>query len=148
MRTIIAVDPGAGGAIAWIDMDGNAHAENMPDTFTEIADRFLSLQMELREPRAVVEKVGGYMPGNSGPSAAKFARHCGHIEMALYCARIPTDQVSPQKWMKTMGALPKDKKDRKNKIKQDMACLYPNLSVTLKNADALGILTYATKEDF
>jgi len=145
MKSIIAIDPGAGGAIAWRDCDGMVGFENMPATYTDLADRMRSLQLELlggRDgPVAVIEKVGTYMPGNSGPAAAKFARHCGHVEMACYCLGIPTTQISPQAWMKRLGALPKDKKARKNKIKEMMAAMYPHLRVTLKNADALGILT-------
>lgn len=141
MRPVICVDPGASGAIAWRDEDGVVYSENMPETFPEIADFFRELKVGLDNPRCVVEKVGGYMPGNSGPAAAKFARHVGQIEMALYCMGISTEQVPPQTWMKKLGALPKDKKDRKNKIKEMMAARYPHLRVTLKNADALGILT-------
>ena len=44
--------------------------------------------------------------------------------------------------MKALGPFPKDKKERKNAIKEKMARLYPHLSVTLKTADALGILTF------
>jgi hypothetical protein len=43
--------------------------------------------------------------------------------------------------MKKLGAFPKDKKARKNAIKQMMQTRYPNIKVTLVNADALGILT-------
>ena len=141
MNPIIAIDPGASGAIVFIDRDGGTHSKKMPDTFPEIADLLRSLRLSLQGPRAIIEKVGGYMPGNSGPAAAKFARHCGHIEMACYCAGIETTQVTPQKWMKKLGAFPKDKKARKNAIKQMMQTRYPNIKVTLVNADALGILT-------
>jgi hypothetical protein len=143
MKPIIAIDPGASGGIAWRDQGGHVHAENMPGTFTDIADRLMELRLALEDPRAVVEKVGGYMPGNAAPAAVKFGRHNGHIEMALYCLGISTTQITPQKWMKRLGTMPKDKKARKNKIKTDMACLYPAVSVTLKTADALGILTVA-----
>ena len=143
MKTLIAIDPGASGAIAWICADGITHAENMPDTFPEIADRIRELRIDLGGAQCVIEKVGTYMPGNSGPAAAKFARHCGHLEMALYCHGIPTTQITPQKWMKRLGTFPKDKKARKNAIKTMMATRHPAIKVTLKNADALGILTVA-----
>jgi hypothetical protein len=41
-----------------------------------------------------------------------------------------------------MGEVPKDKKERKNKIKELMARKYPHLKVTLSTSDALGILTW------
>ena len=141
MKGIIAIDPGMNGAIAWIDQDSIVHAENMPDTYTEIADFLRAIYIKMKGSECVVEKVGTYQPGNSGPAAVKFARHCGNIEGILYCLGISTTQIPPQTWMKKLGALPKDKKDRKNKIKEMMASKYPHLKVTLKNADALGILT-------
>jgi hypothetical protein len=143
MKPIIAIDPGASGGIAWRDREGHVHAENMPGTFPEIADKLRELRIALHDPSCFIEKTGGYMPGNAGPASVKFGRHNGHLEMALYCTGISTTQITPQKWMKRLGTMPKDKKARKNKIKTDMACLFPALKVTLKTADALGILTVA-----
>lgn len=142
MIPIIAVDPGANGGIAWIDGDGVTHTEYMPPTYTDLADFMRSLKVNLVPDMAngVIEKVGGYVPGNSGPSAAKFARHCGHIEMLFYCLGISTKFVAPSVWQRKLGSLPKDKKDRKNAIKQMMAARFPHINVTLKNADALGLL--------
>ena len=144
MTTIIAIDPGANGAIAYTDSDGHAHVEKMPEGMTSIADFIMGLKAESgRKPGlAVLEKVGGYMPGNSGPAAVKFARHCGNIEAILYCLGIPTEEVTPHKWMKSLGIMPKDKAERKRKIKEIMARFYPALNVTLVNADALGMLTW------
>jgi len=139
----------------------------MPDSMTELAD-FIR-QPQFAGYSAIVELVGGYMPGNSGPAAVTFARHCGHIDAVLYCAGIPTlKPVSPQTWMKSMGTLPKAerapkgataevkaqyrklaakaKQERKNTIKERMQRLYPHLKVTLATADALGILTWAINQ--
>ncbi len=142
---IIAIDPGAGGGIAWTE-DGTVKAEPMPKGMTEQVDFLRGLAAELPGAGAVIERVGGYMPGNSGPAAVKFARHCGHIEAACYALSIPATQVAPQTWMKGLGTWPKDKKERKRAIKETMARLYPHLAVTLKTADALGILTFARKD--
>ena len=141
MEGMIAIDPGMNGAIAWKDQDGIVRTTNMPDTHPEIADFLREIYLNLTKTSCVIEKVGGYQPGNSGPAAAKFARHCGNLEAILYCLGISTIQIPPQVWMKKLGALPKDKKDRKKKIQEIMASRYPHLKVTLKNADALGILT-------
>ena len=55
------------------------------------------------------------------------------------------------KWQAALGTWPKDKMQRKRAIKETMARRFPALNVTLKTADALGILCYArqqaTKED-
>jgi hypothetical protein len=92
---------------------------------------------------AIVERTGTYMPGNSAVAACTFSRHCGHIEAALYCYGVATRQIAPCKWQKALGAWPKDKQERKRAIRDTMAARYPHLSVTLKTADALGLLTWA-----
>jgi len=141
MKPIIAVDPGQSGAIAWIDRDCNVSTENMPPTYTDLVDFMRWLRLEVGMCVAVVENVGGYVSGNSGPAAVKFGRHCGNIETTLYSLGIPLKFVAPSVWMKKLGTFPKDKKDRKNAIKQMMSARYPHIKVTLKNADALGMLT-------
>ena len=143
MKPLIAIDPGASGGLAWIDQDGHTHAEPMPAGMTAQADRLRALAAELPGAEAVIEKVGGYMPGNSGPAAATFARHCGHLDAILYMAGLPTVAVAPSVWQKALGELPREKADRKRAIRELMARRFPALSVTLKTADALGILTWA-----
>lgn len=142
MEPVMAIDPGEGGGIAWRDREEIVHAENMPGTMPDMVDRIRSIVVETMGVMICwVEKTGGYMPGNSGPSAAKFARHCGSIETALYALGVPVFQVAPSVWMKKLGTFPKDKKARKNAIKAMMQTRYPHLRVTLKTSDALGILT-------
>ena len=137
---ILSIDPGASGGLAYIDQDGIVYAEKMPPTMTDIIDRLTELKAE-GVKTAILEKTGTYVPGNSGPAAVTFARHNGHLEAALYALGISATQVSPSVWQKRLGALPKDKRDRKNEIKNRMAALYPHLKVTLATADALAILT-------
>jgi len=139
-KQVIAIDPGASGGLAWYD-GLSVQTAAMPEGMTAQVDLLRSLAAQGYRT-AIIERVGGYMPGNSGPAAAKFARHCGHLEAACYTLGIAVEQVAPQTWMKCIGALPKDKKDRKNAIKEAMARRYPYLDVTLKTADALGILTW------
>ena len=141
MKPLLSCDPGKSGGFAIRDEDGNVMAENMPVCMPDIVDWLREIKIRHPDISCIMEKVGTYVPGNSGVAAATFARHVGSLETALYALGIPTTQVSPSVWMKKLGAMPKDKQARKNKIKSDMACLYPHLKVTLKNADALGILT-------
>jgi hypothetical protein len=143
MKPILAIDPGANGGLAWITGDGQVQAVPMPDGMAETIDSLRELRCTISHMTAYMEQVGTYMPGNSGPSAAKFARHCGHLEAALYALGIPTVFVLPVKWQKAIGGFPADKAERKRAIKEAMARRYPHLTVTLKTADALGILTYA-----
>lgn len=142
MIPLLCIDPGANGGLAFRCADGIISAWKMPDGMVEQINQLIGLLANHPTMRAVIERVGGYMPGNSGPAAAKFARHCGHIEAALYTLGIPCEQVAPQVWQRPMN-LPHDKATRKRAIKAAMGQLYPNLSVTLATADALGILTWA-----
>lgn len=140
----IAIDPGASGGIATTNShDGRVVVIKMPDTPKDILELFGGLGCMDWQVRAVMEDVGYHVQGNSATASCKFARHCGHIEMALLAHSIPFESVRPQKWMKSMGALPKEKIARKNKIKDLMQRRHPNVKVTLWNADALGILHWA-----
>ena len=147
MKSTLYVDPGASGGFAWRDHDGIVQAAPMPEGMTAQVDWLREWHAEaswggqpMTTVSAVMEKVGGYMPGNSGPAAAKFARHCGHLEAALYCMGISTAEVAPGVWMRKLGAMPKDKQERKRAIKEHVQRLFPHLKVTLKTADALGML--------
>ena len=143
MTSILAIDPGASGGLAWMDEYGVIHAVPMPDEgMTAQIDQIRAIHAQTPIGQAILEKTGGYMPGNSGPAAACFARHCGQLEAALYCLGIPTEQVAPQKWQKALGTWPSDKQERKRSIRDAMQRRYPHLAVTLKTADALAILTW------
>ena len=138
---IICIDPGAGGAIAYRSSTGQIDTEPMPEGMTAICDRIRDYA-EAGYDKAIVERVGGYRPGNSGPAAAKFARHCGWLDVALYMNKIAIHKnPTPQQWMKLMG-VPKFEKvmDRKRWIKEWVQRRLPRVGVTLKTADALGML--------
>lgn len=115
----------------------------MPDGMTAQIDAIRAVAANFPNLKAVVEKVGFHRPGNSAVSTAKFARHCGHLEAALYSVGVPFEGVAPGVWMKALGALPADKTARKNAIKEQVARRFPHLAVTLKTADALGMLVWA-----
>jgi hypothetical protein len=139
----IAIDPGASGGIAvWCPVNEKAIVMKMPETPRDIYDLFAGLLETGNTIRAVVEKVGMHRQGNNASASCKFARHCGHIEMALLALGIPFEEVTPQKWMKSLGVMPKDKKDRKNHIKDIAQRRYPDVKCTLWNSDALGILIH------
>jgi hypothetical protein len=141
---ILAIDPGESGGFALLTSEG-VSSESMPVGMSEQIDAIRSYAAANPGMVAILEKVGTYMPGNSGPAAATFARHCGHLEAALYAFGIPTEQVAPGVWQRGLGGFSSDKKKRKNEIKELMARTYPHIKVTLKVSDALGILTWAGK---
>ena len=157
--TYIAIDPGASGAVVWNDRDeqdkDTLYSEYLPSAPYDLFELLNYIVEDARcYERSVVfsiENVGSYVPGNSGPAAVKFAKHVGHLEMALVAitentSRCSWDKVTPAKWMKEfLVTLPNDKdlnarkKKRKNAIKEKAKRLYPGLKVTLKNADAIGM---------
>jgi len=138
---LIAIDPGASGGIASIGRDGRLTLTKMPETPADILGYMIGFSTS---SLAYIEKVGSSRPGNAAKAMTTFARHCGHLEMALLAARIPAKEVTPQKWMKWLGIPPGlELKDRKNRIKAAMQKRWPSVTVTLWNADALAILTYA-----
>ncbi len=143
MNPILCIDPGASGGLALVCNDGTVEAYPMRDGMTEQIDAIRHIAATNPGLMAVIEKVGFHRPGNSAVSTAKFARHCGHLEAALYSVGVPFEEVAPGVWMKALGALPADKKARKNAIKENVARRFPHLAITLKTADALGMLVWA-----
>ncbi len=143
MNPILCIDPGASGGLAIFDTYNDVAAWSMPEGMTAQIDAIRAASAENPNLTAVIEKVGFHRPGNSAVSTAKFARHCGHLEAALYSVGVPFEEVAPGVWMKALGALPADKTARKNAIKENVARRFPHLDVTLKTADALGMLVWA-----
>lgn len=142
-KTIIAIDPGASGGLAILTQGKAVVCLKMPSTPGDLLDTLRSLAERSPGIECVIEQVGTYMPGNSGPAAATFARHMGHLDMALLAAGIPSTLVTPAKWQRGIGIPPKlEKAARKNAIKAAMQRRHPNVKVTLWNADALGILEW------
>lgn len=143
MNPILCIDPGASGGLALLNHESIIDAFPMPDGMTGQIDAIRHIAATNPGIMAVLEKVGFHRPGNSAVSTAKFARHCGHLEAALYTWGIPYTEVSPAVWMRALGTLPKDKADRKRAIKEIVARRFPHLTITLKTSDALGMLVWA-----
>lgn len=149
-KVLIAIDPGKSGGIAWKDPSGDTHADKMPETIQELLHYLLELAREY-DAVVMMEKVGKHRLGNSAQSSATFAKHVGHLEMALVACELPTYEVTASSWMKEVvpgrpkGVESKQVRDRKNYIKDQMQRRHPHLRVTLATADALGILEYAVK---
>lgn len=155
---ILSCDPGQNGGWSW-EFQDKIYVKKMQETPKDI---FLFLQALAQKTDgyspliAYVEKVGGYVSGNSAPSAVKFARHCGNIEMALLALNIPYHEIPPQKWMTSFigkqkypasMTLAQRKTRRKNLIKAKAQALYPHIKVTLAVSDALGLLSYGLNEE-
>jgi hypothetical protein len=151
-RLLIAIDPGLSGAIASRDPNGRVYVEKMPRDAGGILEylRVLSKRDPGREylTKVLLENVGYYRPGNSGPAACTFARHCGELEMALVALELPFVKLVPHSWMKAVfgDSVPHDKRERKEYIYQRVQQMFPNTHVLKYQADALGMLRYLIQE--
>lgn len=152
-RYIIGIDPGSLGGVAVLDTQENLiKAIKMPETFPDICNLIRNIASDCGAANivAVMENVGHGMPGQSSSATAKFARHNGHLEMALYAVGIRTEMVTPQKWQRhysnsigTSKGL--EKTVWKNKLKGEAQRLFPSVNVTLWNADAILMANYGRK---
>jgi hypothetical protein len=147
-RVLVAVDPGNSGGIAWRNSVGAYGADKMPQTIKDLYDYFEEFRCVSCPPVFLMEKVGKHRLGNSAQSSATFAKHVGHLEMALIANELRTYEIAATKWMKEIvpnrptGVESAQVRDRKNHIKDQMQRRHPSLKVTLATADALGILEY------
>jgi len=144
----IAIDPGVGGGIAYIDTDGSVHALPMPDT---VGDLRVQLEIlctaEHTAPVVFLEELPKFAGKMSGSSMATMFRNYGRIEGLLSSYRARIEYLPPKKWQQALGL--GDKKTHGNRWKAHLKgraqALYPQLSVTLKTADALLILEAGLK---
>ena len=148
-KKIIAIDPGKNGGIAVysVNKDKLIEVVKMPDTPQDLLSFLSKYQVN---SRCYLEKVGG-IPGQGGASSMfNFGKGFGHLEMALLCRRIPTMEVTPQKWQKCLQLGTKGNKSNtewKNKLKTRAQQMYPDVQITLAISDALLILSYARIEE-
>lgn len=149
---VIGIDPGAGGGVAWIDTGREAHRAAAVAMPAGVGD-LLSLLRSLAGGGPVLcflEDVGHGMPGQSSKATATFARHCGHVEMALVAAGVPVEKVSAARWQNHLRLRSRPGESRsshKGRIKGAMQQRWPALApvVTLATADALAIATYGAE---
>ena len=160
MKTIIGIDPGVNGGIAWIT-DGKPCVEKMPETLQdlwELIDEISGRKWSNNGPpdlKAYLEEVHvapSFAKSADGKknrirmgakSAFTFGRGFGRLEMALTAAGIPFERVRPQVWQKALGCLTKGDKNVSKRRAQE---LYPQLKITHATADALLIATYGTRQ--
>jgi Holliday junction resolvasome RuvABC endonuclease subunit len=147
-RITIGVDPGANGAIAWIDERGKSCVEKMPDTLQDLWElirditNFPRSAIDGRKYKAYIEQVSS-SPQMGVVSAFSFGRGYGNLEMALTAAGIPFERVRPQVWQKAMGCMTKgDKNISKAKAQE----LFPDKKVIHATADALLIALYGSRQ--
>ena len=141
-RVFIGIDPGISGGIAFI-YNESYYAKATPSTITEMADELILLNdMGPDIPKyAIIERVHS-MPGQGVASTFKFGMNYGQWLGILATLKIPYIEVTPHKWMKHYGSLPKERKDRKNRLKHLAQQRFPDIKITLATADAVLLCNY------
>ena len=147
-QNYIAIDPGVGGGIAYVDTYGSVHALPMPGT---VGDMRVQLEIlctaENTGPIVFLEELPKFAGKMSGSSMATMFRNYGRIEGLLSSYRARIEYLPPKKWQAALGL--GEKKTHGNRWKAHLKgraqALYPQLSVTLKTADALLILEAGLK---
>jgi crossover junction endodeoxyribonuclease RuvC len=138
--TILGIDPGANGAIAWIT-NGKPCVEKMPDTLQDLWELLRDIAVE-GQCVAYLEQVHS-SPQMGVVSSFTFGNGFGRLEMALTAAGIPFERVRPQVWQKVMGCMTKGDKNVSKRRSQE---LFPQIKVTHAIADALLIASYGAKQ--
>jgi len=144
---VLAIDPGKNGALVWagIRIFDSAVVEKMPISEGDCVDLIRGISvMSPGEPNVCyIEKVGGFACGKKLPGSAMF--NFGHGRGVLIGALMAFGwrviEVTPQKWQAWLG-IGKVGGD-KHKLKAEAQRRFPDVDVTLVNADALLIFDYA-----
>lgn len=146
---ILGIDPGRNGAIATWN-EGIEKVIKCPGTSKEMAEviRFIGNRNVSDSDGNIIaymERVWA-RPSNATRAAFVYGVNYGEWLGILSAFNIKTILVTPQTWMKYYKdkfeiKLPKERKDRKNKLKE-MAAEYTDKKVTLYNADAILIAVY------
>ncbi len=150
MPTIIAIDPGASGAVAWRNGLRYDHIGAKPTVgLASQSELIYGLRDMTGHAVVYIEQVGGYI-GKPQPGSAmfKFGMSYGRWLGILEALKIRTVLVRPQVWQKTIGLGSTLKgPDRKRALRDIAKRLYPTHNVTLANCDALLILEHAIQAE-
>lgn len=140
----IGIDPGKAGGIAILGEDGSVEVISMPETEKDIFHAIRAWKN--LSAVALIEKVHA-MPKQGVTSSFTFGMGYGGLRMALVANKISFNEVTPQKWQKELGIVPRKKDEGKPDFKKRLRAkaqqLFPEVEVNLKTCDALLIALYA-----
>ena len=148
----LAIDPGASGAYAIRYPSGftEAYPYTCDSDFLEAMSTLATrAAQEHHLVTCTIEQVGGYV-GKAQPGSAmfNFGRNFGYTLGVCQALGFQINLVRPQAWQKLFPTKTKKNQNsaqHKRELKDHAARLYPALKPTLKTADALLILHYATR---
>jgi len=159
MKTIVGIDPGANGGIAWSTVGDISYlskplsilssgCQKLPDTEADIITLIRSIACTNVDKTCFIEDVGGFIggPGNPGSAMFKFGFSAGFLRGVVMSLGFRVELVKPQKWQKHFGLGTAracgSKTIWKNKLKSEAQRRYPDFDITLNSADAVLIMDY------
>lgn len=150
--TIIGIDPGAAGGIAYIH-NGIVKAIKMPKDINDILHLIAYLK-EISNPIVFIERLT-IRPDDITVQGAKanmgkmfriqkMMQSFEHLKALMEVSDIPYCLVTPMKWQSALNLRIKgeEKADRKCRLKDVAAHCFPTIKTTLWNADALLIMQF------
>lgn len=143
----MGVDPGKNGAIIVLNPKGEVIFNlKTPETIQD----FINALLQYKETNiyCYIEYVHS-QPINGAKANFSFGKTIGILESVLTISKIPFEQVTPQCWMKSYGMKrekTESKNDWKKRLKEKSQQLFPDVRVTLDNADALLIAEYCRRK--
>lgn len=159
-KAFIGIDCGATGAISTLIIKDGIVFDHLT---MEYKSKGLTGYIEFIEDiksmnhiqKILVEQVHA-MPGQGVSSTFTFGQRFGEILGALTALGLGYELVSPQKWMKEIGAIKpsSSKADRKKLISEKVITIYPETGSLIRGpkggfkdgvADAFGLAHYAYK---
>ena len=153
MIPVIAIDPGAGGALALIyqnnEGDMIAEAYKCPKTTKEMFNTYSycmkAATLHSKECIVVIEKVWAF-PTDARSRAFNFGVNYGKWLGIIASENLRPQMITPKKWQNAYQPLSKDKPTRKRELKQIASEMFPEVRVTLYNCDALLIGAWAKSQ--
>lgn len=148
--TIIAIDPGAHGALCFIQPRSMPVVYKTADTPPLEALRAAIAQADPQDCVAYLERLGGFIAGKHlpGSSMFKMGHSAGYWEGLLAALRIRTLLVRPQDWQAGIPGTSGTKgADRKRALRAEAIRRFPVLRPTLDTCDALLLADYAYRAE-
>ena len=155
INCVIGIDPGANGGIAVFVPGRHSKAVKMPKDITELRD-FFAYYRENFKPVVFLEKLS-VRPDDvvvQGDRAAmgklyriqKLMANFEHLKALIETSGIPYVMVHPMTWQTDLKLRVRgektEKAERKHCYQEKAASLYPEIKVTLWNADALLLMHF------
>ena len=158
-KIIIGIDPGASGAITYAKLKDNKLITTpeviaMPKDFEEMNKTFRELTEGFDRCLCFIEKVNvrpSDMHGGKAFSMMKLIKNYDRIKDVMRLNKIGFIEVHPKTWQSYLKlnlskGIKEEQKDRKNRYKLAAAEMFPTIRATLKNCDALLLLTFGVKK--